>query len=179
MWVNGERLEGKILGADEARDIYEDYVRRVLDPALLEYIGRDTLAARIFPIPADGTRRIELSYTEVLQAESGIYRYLYPLDTERFSAYPLEDVQIDVNLKTSSVLQAVYSPTHKITVSKETDKQASVHYAEENVLPQKDFILYYSVLPEEMGMTLLTYKAPARMDSSFSLSHRTSRMRKQ
>jgi len=95
----------------------------------------------------------------VLQAESGIYRYLYPLDTERFSAYPLEDVQIDVNLKTSSALQAVYSPTHKITVSKETDKQASVHYAEENVLPQKDFILYYSVLPEEMGMTLLTYKA--------------------
>jgi len=159
MWVNGERLEGKILGADEARDIYEDYVRRVLDPALLEYIGRDTLAARIFPIPADGTCRIELSYTEVLQAESGIYRYLYPLDTERFSAYPLEDVQIDVNLKTSSALQAVYSPTHKITVSKETDKQASVHYAEENVLPQKDFILYYSVLPEEMGMTLLTYKA--------------------
>ena len=159
MWVDGERLEGKVLGADEARDIYEDYVRRVLDPALLEYVGRDTLAARIFPIPADGTRRIELSYTEVLQAESGIYRYLYPLDTERFSAYPLEDVQINVDLKTSSALQAVYSPTHKITVSKETDKQASVHYAEENVLPQKDFILYYSVLPEEMGMTLLTYRA--------------------
>lgn len=159
MWVDGERLEGKVLGADEARDIYEDYVRRVLDPALLEYIGRDTLAARIFPIPVDGTRRIELSYTEVLQAESGIYRYLYPLDTERFSAYPLEDVRIDVDLKTSSALQAVYSPTHKITVSKGTDKQASVSYAAENVLPRKDFILYYSVLPEEMGMTLLTYRA--------------------
>ena len=159
MWVDGERLEGKILGADEARDIYEDYVRRVLDPALLEYIGRDTLAARIFPIPADETRRIELSYTEVLQAESGIYRYLYPLDTERFSAFPLEDVQIDVDLKTTSPLQAVYSPTHKITVGKNGDKQASVHYAEENILPHKDFILYYSVLPEEMGMTLLTYKA--------------------
>lgn len=159
MWVDGERLEGKILGANEARDIYEDYVRRVLDPALLEYIGRDTLSARIFPIPAGGTRRIELSYTEVLEAESGIYRYLYPLDTERFSAFPLKEVQINVNLKTSSALQAVYSPTHKITVSKETDKQASVHYAEENVLPQKDFTLYYSVLPEEMGMTLLTYRA--------------------
>ena len=159
MWVDGERLEGKILGADEACDIYEDYVRRVLDPALLEYVGRDTLAARIFPIPAGGTRRIELSYTEVLQAEDGIYRYLYPLDTERFSASPLEDVQISVDLKTASALQAVYSPTHRITVSKETGKQASIHYAEENVLPYKDFILYYSVLPEEMGMTLLTYRA--------------------
>jgi len=159
MWVDGNRLEGKVLRADEARNIYEDYVRRVLDPALLEYIGRDTLAARIFPISAGATRRIELSYTEVLQAESGIYRYIYPLDTERFSAYPLEDVRIDIDLKTSSALQAVYSPTHKITVSKETGKQASIHYAEENVLPHKDFILYYSVLSEEMGMTLLTYRA--------------------
>ena len=159
MWVDGERLEGKVLAADEARDIYEDYVRRVLDPALLEYIGRDTLSARIFPIPAGGTRRIELSYTEVLRAESGIYRYLYPLDTERFSASPLEDVQISVDLKTSSPLQAVYSPTHKITVSKNTDKHALVYYAEKNVLPHRDFILYYSVLPEEMGMTLLPYKA--------------------
>ena len=159
MWVDGERLEGKVLGADEARDIYEDYVRRVLDPALLEYIGRDTLSARIFPIPAGGTRRIELSYTEVLRAENGIYRYLYPLDTERFSASPLEDVQISVDLETSSPLQAVYSPTHKITTNKDSDVHALVNYSEKNVLPHKDFILYYSVLPEEMGMTLLTYKA--------------------
>ncbi len=117
LWVDGNRLEGKVHGAAEARDIYESYVRRVLDPALLEYIGRDTLEARIFPIPAGGTRRIELSYTEVLQAENGVYRYLYPLNTERFSASPLEDVQINVDLKTTSPLQAVYSPTHKITAN--------------------------------------------------------------
>lgn len=159
MWVDGKRLEGKVLGADEARAIYEDYVRRVLDPALLEYIDRDTLAARIFPIPAGETRRIELSYTEVLRAENGIYRYLYPLDTERFSASPLEDVQIDVDLKATSPLQAIYSPSHKITVTRSDDKQALVHYVEENVLPRKDFILYYSVQPADMGMTLLTYRA--------------------
>jgi len=159
MWVDGERLEGEILPADQARDIYEDHVRRTLDPALLEYIGRDTLAARIFPIPAGGTRRFELSYTEVLGAESGVYRYLYPLDTERFSALPLENVKIDLDIETSSPLQAIYSPTHRITAVRDQAGHASVSYAEENVLPQKDFILYYSVLPEEMGMTLLTYRA--------------------
>ncbi len=36
MWVDGEALEARILGADEARAIYEDYVRRAIDPALLE-----------------------------------------------------------------------------------------------------------------------------------------------
>lgn len=168
MWVDGKRLEGRVLNADEARAIYEDYVRRTLDPALLEYIGRDTLAARIFPIPAGGTRRIELTYTQLLQAESGVYRYRYPLDTERFSAAPLEDVKIDVTLETSSTLQAIYSPTHKVVVTKTGDKAASVHYEEGNILPLKDFILYYSVLPEEMGMTLITYKT-AQEDGFFLL----------
>ena len=158
MWADGKKLEGKVLDADEARTIYENYVRQALDPALLEYVGRNTIAARIFPIPAGGTRRIEITYTEVLPADSGVYRYRYPLDTERFSAAPLADVKIDVSLEMSNRLQAVYSPTHKITVSKTGPNAATVHYAASDVLPTKDFILYYSVLPEEMGMTLLTYK---------------------
>jgi len=159
MWIDGEKLEGKVLNADDARRIYEDYVRRFRDPALLEYINRDTLAARIYPIPPHGKREIKLSYTEVLQAENGVYRYRYPLDTERFSAAPIADVKIDVALKTGTPLQAIYSPTHELTVTRAEANAASVHYAERNVLPQRDFILYYSVPPEKMGMTLLTYKA--------------------
>jgi len=158
MWVDGEKLEAKILPADEARAIYEDYVRRVRDPALLEYIGRDTLSARVFPIPPDGRRRIVLSYTQVLTADNGLYRYRYPLDTERFSARPLENVTIDVDLRTSGATQAIYSPTHKITVVRQDDLRATVHYAEEDVLPTRDFVLYYSVHPDELGMTLFTYR---------------------
>jgi len=159
MWADGERLEGRILDADEARSIYEDYVRRALDPALLEYIGRDTLSARVFPIPPGGRRRIELSYTEALTAEFGVYLYRYPLDTERFSAAPLDEVKIDVTIRTTPPLQAVYSPTHRIDIERGGERAATVHYSEQGILPTKDFILYYSVLPEEMGMTLLTYKA--------------------
>ena len=40
MWVDGKRIEGQILEADEARQIYEDIVRRRRDPALLEYVGQ-------------------------------------------------------------------------------------------------------------------------------------------
>ncbi|HUW94276.1 MAG TPA: VIT domain-containing protein, partial [Anaerolineae bacterium] len=47
MYVDGERWEGEILPREEARQIYEDIVRRSLDPALLEYIGRDTFKASI------------------------------------------------------------------------------------------------------------------------------------
>ena len=51
MWVDGVALEAQILNAEEARAIYEDFVRRAIDPALLEYVGRGAVSARIFPVP--------------------------------------------------------------------------------------------------------------------------------
>ena len=177
MWVDGEALEARILDAGEARAIYEDYVRRAIDPALLEYVGRGALSARIFPISAGGERRIEIAYTELLSAESGTYRYRYPLDTERFSARPLERVTIAFDIETSSPLAAVYSPTHEIKgagrqraadVVRSSGHTAAGLYEAENVLPAQDFLLYYSVRAEAMGMTLLTYRVPGE-DGTFLL----------
>jgi Ca-activated chloride channel family protein len=160
MWVDDAALEARILDADEARAVYEDFVRRAIDPALLEYIGRDTLSARIFPIPAGGERRVEITYSELLAAESGVYRYRYPLDTERFSAWPLERVQISVDLQTSAPLSAVYSPTHQMTVERTSEYAATGVYEDQDLLPSQDFLLYYAVTADELGMTLLTYRSP-------------------
>jgi Ca-activated chloride channel family protein len=167
MWVDGQALEARLLDADEARDIYEDYVRRAVDPALLEYIGRDTLAARIFPIPAGGERRIEIVYSELLTADNGMYRYRYPLDTERFSARPLERVRVVADLSTSEPLAAVYSPTHEIEITRSEARRATVTYEERDVRPSQDFVLYYAVSPATMGMSLLSYRAPG--DDGFFL----------
>ena len=73
MWVDGVPIEGKILPADQARKIYEDIVRERRDPALLEYVGRDAVQVRIFPIPAGGSRKIDLEYTEVLPVDKVLY----------------------------------------------------------------------------------------------------------
>jgi len=168
MWVDGQALEGRILDADEARAIYQDYVRRAIDPALLEYVGRNTLSARIFPVPAGGERRIEITYSEILTPESGVTRYHYPLDTERFSAQPLERVSIRVDLVTSAPLAALYSPTHDLVVERSGANAATASYAASQVLPSQDFVLYYSVQATEVGMTLLSYRAPGE-DGFFML----------
>ena len=158
MWVDGVALEAKILEADEARTLYEDYVRRAIDPALLEYVGRDTLSARVFPVPAGGERRIQLSYTELIPAENGVYLYRYPLDTERLSAAPLEGLTISVDLATETPLRALYSPTHGLAVNRISDKSATAFHQDSDILPATDFVFYYSVYPDQMGMTLLTYR---------------------
>lgn len=160
MWVNGVVLEARLLAADEARDIYEDYVRRAIDPALLEYVGRDALSARIFPIPAGGERRIEIVYNELLVADSGLYRYRYPLDTERFSARPIERVRVAVDLTTSEPLAAVYSPSHELDVVRSDPRRATLLYEANDVRPSQDFVLYYAASPAALGASLVAYHAP-------------------
>ena len=50
MEINGKPVEAELLAADKARGLYEDIVRKLNDPALLEYAGRDLFKVRIFPI---------------------------------------------------------------------------------------------------------------------------------
>lgn len=164
LWVDGEPTEAEILGAEEARSIYEAHVRHAIDPALLEYVGRDTLSLRVFPIPVGGERRVRISYNELIEADNGVYRYRYPLNTERFSARPIERVSIRVSVETSAALSAMYSPSHELAIIREDTTHASGAYEERYVLPTDDFLFYYAVSADELGMTLLTYDDPTDGD---------------
>lgn len=158
MWVDGEKWEGELLTREKARQIYEDIVRQRKDPALLEYIGRDAFQASIFPIPAGGERRIELAYSQVLMADQGFVKYVYPLDTERFSSRPLEEVVITVQLHSSQAIKAVYSPSHDIAIDRVDDHNVNVGFKAVDVTPDRDFELYYTLSDEEFGVNLLTYR---------------------
>ena len=158
MYVDGERWEGEMLPRDEARRIYEDIVRRRLDPALLEYVGRDTFQASIFPIPPGDERRVELAYSQILENDGGLVKYVYPLDTERFSAEPLEEVVITVKVHSSQDIRAIYSPTHDVAIDRVDEHTANVSFEAANVLPDRDFELYYTVSDEEFGLNLLSYR---------------------
>lgn len=160
LWVDGEPVEGKVLPADEARRTYQEIVLNLRDPALLEYFGRGALQASIFPIPPQGERRIQLEYTQALTAENGLVRYVYPLNTEKFSLMPLEDVSVRVAIKSDDSIRAIYSPTHPIDVTREGLNDAMVGWEDENVLPDTDFAVYYSLGNQE-AFHLLTYRDPA------------------
>ena len=157
MYVDGERWEGEILPRDEARAIYEDIVRQRLDPALLEYIGRDTFKASIFPIEPGDDRRVELAYTQILKNDGGLVKYVYPLDTERFSARPLEEVVISVHVKSAQPIRAIYSPSHDVAMDRIDEHTVNLSFEASDVLPDRDFELYYTVSDEDFGLNLLSY----------------------
>jgi Ca-activated chloride channel homolog len=156
LWMDNEPIRGKILDAAEARETYEEIVNQLKDPALLEYAGQGAVQANIYPIPADGEQRIELEYTQVLTTENGLLDFVYPLNTEKFSLKPLQDVEVTVKIKSDDPLRAIYSPSHVVNIEKSGDYEAEIYYQEENVLPDQDFQVYFS-LGDEQALHLFTY----------------------
>ncbi len=156
MYIGEKKVEGDILDADEARRMYEDIVRRLKDPALLEYVGRNMFRARVYPIPARGEKRIQISYSEILRAERNLVRYVYPLNTERFSLHPIKEVTISARIESKTSLSNVYSPSHKISVRKEDEGKARLSFEGKDIKPTKDFVLYYSLSHDDIGMSFIS-----------------------
>jgi Ca-activated chloride channel family protein len=160
MWVDGQQQEGEVLTREEARRLYESIVRRNRDPALLEYVGRGAFQARVFPVPAGGERRLQLEYTQTLSATADVLRYVYPLNTERFSARPLQQASVSVTLRSARALKAVYSPSHEVSVTRPDEQTARVVWEAANVRPRADFELVFGVSPDPVGLHVLTQRPP-------------------
>ena len=158
MDIDGKEMEAELLPADKARRIYEDIVRRMRDPALLEYAGRDVFRVRVYPIEPHSSKRITLSYTQVLKADSGLINYTYPLNTEKFSAKPIASVSVKVELQTERPLKTIYCPSHSVEIKRDGSKRATVGYEATGVTPDTDFSLYFAPEKEEVGVNLLTFK---------------------
>ena len=158
MDIGGQQVEAELLPADKARHIYEDIVRKMRDPALLEYADRDVFKVHVFPIEPHSTKRITLSYTQVLQADSGLVGYVYPLNTEKFSSKPVKNVSVKVELETRRPLKTIYSPSHSVEIKRDGSNRATVSYEANDVTPDTDFSLYFAPEHEEVGVNLLTSK---------------------
>lgn len=164
MWVDGRPVEGKVLTREQARQQYEDIVRSMRDPALLEYIDRGAVQASIFPIEPGGERRIQLEYTQVLTADNGLVHYSYPLNTEKFSTAPLDDVSVKIDVRSDRPIRAVYSPSHPIDVVRDGDFHVTAGYEASSVRPDRDFELFYSLSEDAIGFSLMTYRDPTADD---------------
>lgn len=169
MTVDGQVLEGKLLKKEEARRIYEEIVRQQRDPALLEYVGRDLFQASVFPIPAQSSRTVELTYREVVWLENGLHRFSVPLGS-RQNSQPAKTVAVNVSLSGQAGLRTIYSPSHLVAIERTGNDAAQIGFESTNGDPaqQRDFTLYWGSDDSAVGVNLLSYK-PAGEDGFFLL----------
>ncbi len=95
MEVNGDLREGVVVEKAKGRRVFEEIVRRKVDPGLLEMTKGNNFRARVYPIPAKGNKRIVISYEEELDMNETAWSYRLPLGfQEKVASFSL-----DINIK--------------------------------------------------------------------------------
>lgn len=169
MDIEGKMTKGELLDADKARGIYEDIVRQMRDPGLLEFFGTGLFKTRIYPIEALATKQVKLDYQEALTMEGNLVRYVYPLNIEKFTQDPMKDVAITVKVNSKTPITTIYSPTHSISINKHGDHEVTVGFEADTLRPEKDFVLYYAVSKKDLSLSFLPHRPDPTEDGHFMM----------
>ena len=161
IWDGDRRLVGEVRSKEEARRIYDEIVRRQRDPGLLEYAGKDLFQASIFPIPPHSDKKLELTYTQVLESESGTVAYRYPLGVGR-QITQIGTVSGRIEVASKDPLRNIYSPSHALDIKASSDRRSVVSFESLSGTEPQDFQLFYGVSREDFGVSLLTYREPGK-----------------
>lgn len=156
--VDGKEFEGKLLDAKEARTIYESYVRRNIDPALMEWIGTGMFKTSVFPIPPGKERKVTLRYSQLCSRDAGVTEMVFPLRAAQYSDKPVENLAINVHLTSTANIKNVYSPSHPMQMQRPENKQAILSYEGTNEIPGSDFRLLYDLGDRAVGASVLSYR---------------------
>ena len=77
--INGKMREGVVVDKALGRKAFEDIVRRGIDPGLLEKTEGNNFKARVYPMPAKGTRRVLIAFEQELHERNGQDYYFLPI----------------------------------------------------------------------------------------------------
>jgi len=158
LYMGDKKVEGEVLKREEARKIYEEILRRRRDPALLEYYDQNLFRARVFPFSPEERRRITLEYEQILSRRGEFVEFRYPLKIEGLTDSPIEELVIDVEIRTEAPIKSVFSPSHEIDAVMASENEIRIGYEKSHIRPTQDLIVYFSTSGEELGFSLLTHR---------------------
>lgn len=73
--INGHQREGVVTEKQLARQAFEEKVKQGIDPGIIEKTAGNNYKTRIYPLPPKQTRRVTITYEEVLNRQQGRYEY--------------------------------------------------------------------------------------------------------
>ena len=80
VWIDGQPVVGEVLEREQARQLYEQEKAAGRDVAITEKDSHKTFETRISPVRAAQDTRVRIVYIQPAQVDTGIGRYVYPLE---------------------------------------------------------------------------------------------------
>lgn len=161
-----ETLEGRLLDADDATRIYEDIVRRLIDPALLRSLEGNLYEVRAFPVPVGEERQVSFTVTTPSLAEGE--QVLFEVPWSRMSPRPAEG-QVSVDVDVPWEVRAALAPGFDLDEERISAGRLELGWeSPSGWTADSNFRLYLSGGEGLIDTRLLAYRE-SRADGYFSL----------
>jgi ferric-dicitrate binding protein FerR (iron transport regulator) len=133
------------------------------DPALLEWQRGGRFELRIFPIPKRGSRRVVLSYTQVLTPTAGVRRYSYPLAHDPSSSTKVADFSLDVQVVGHDAAFGVRSHGYELSRAGSAGAAAErLAFSARDFVPAGDLHVEYALPNRRSEVTAWGYRDAVR-----------------
>ncbi len=168
VWDDTTRIPGVILERKRAEEIYADIRMQALDPGLLQMGERDAdeerrsslFTARVAPIPAWGTKRIEIEYQERLPVEQGEAFFAIPIHPDVYRAQSAARLSIRLNLTSAHAIRdfEFKSANYTMKIAQKTAKLVVASFEGQAVALTEDFALKYALDARKNSLETQIYR---------------------
>jgi Ca-activated chloride channel family protein len=169
-WDGPVRIPAVILERKRAEEIFESLKQQAIDPGLLQMgehsateAGRASIfSAKITPIAAYGTKRLEFEYHESIPVESFKSYFGIALRPDAYHAQMAGHLSIKLELHSAHPLRdfKVLSSIYPLKIEERNANTIRGSFQGENVALTEDFSVQYSLVPAGDTMHVLTYRNP-------------------
>jgi Ca-activated chloride channel homolog len=169
VWDGDTRIPGVMMEKRRANAVYASVKQQQVDPGLLqqddEHGGTSAFSAKIFPIPALGTKRVELEYTETLPVDGLISRFSFPLKPASGEAQRVGELNLHVRVLSDYPVSAPQftAAAYPMSTIRSDPDDFEAEFQAHDVGLTDDFAFNYRIEVPESTLSVIAYRAPEQI----------------
>jgi len=169
VWDGDVRIPGVILEKRRAEEIYQDLALQAIDPGLLqqedENEGASAFTVQITPIPAYGTKRLELEYTEALRVDNLESYFSFPFKPSEYGTQSVGHLTIRLQIASRFPMTELdfKSKAYALNFIENSPQYKSATFESTNTQLTEDLAFSYGLNVPRTEFEFLAYRAPERI----------------
>jgi Ca-activated chloride channel family protein len=170
VWDGPVRIPAVILERKRAKAIYQELKSQAIDPGLLEQGERteddarrsSIFSAHIVPIPAYGTKRLEIEYHEHIPVSARKSYFLLPLKPDSYASQKVQKLTIHFELRSAARLKEFAFQGHLLPFHIEQQDEHVIRGTVDttNIDLAEDFSTVWSQNEPLNAVEVITYRDP-------------------
>jgi Ca-activated chloride channel family protein len=175
VWDGPVRIPAVILERKRAKAIYQELKSQAIDPGLLEQGERTEddarrsalFSAHIVPIPAYGTKRLEIEYHEHIPVSARKSYFLLPLKPDSYASQKVQRLSIHFELRSAAQLKDFAFQGHQLPFHIEQQNEHVIRGTVDasNIELAEDFSTFWSQNENQSTLEVIAYRDPNPVSS--------------